>query len=146
MYKTILAPLDGSKRAEKILPHIEELGMRFEARIIFLQVVEPAPLVTDAAAPHAVHHQAEYTDRRKEAETYLAGRAGIFKEKGVTARTRIGGGPVVESIINTAESEDADLVAIASHGRTGLSQVFYGSVAAGLLHRIDRPLLLIRAL
>ena len=54
MYKTILAPLDGSKRAEKILPHIEELGMRFEARIIFLQVVEPVPLVTDAAAPHAV--------------------------------------------------------------------------------------------
>ena len=39
----------------------------------------------------------------------------------------------------------ADLIAMASHGRTGMSQVFYGSVAAGVLHRVDRPLLLVRA-
>jgi nucleotide-binding universal stress UspA family protein len=51
----------------------------------------------------------------------------------------------VEAIINAAEREDADLIAIASHGRSGLSGVFYGSVAAGVLHRVDRPLLLIRS-
>jgi hypothetical protein len=39
----------------------------------------------------------------------------------------------------------ADLIAMASHGRTGMSQVFYGSVAAGVLHRVDRSLLLVRA-
>jgi nucleotide-binding universal stress UspA family protein len=39
----------------------------------------------------------------------------------------------------------ADLIALASHGRSGLSQVFYGSVAAGLLQRVSRPLLLVRA-
>lgn len=54
-------------------------------------------------------------------------------------------GPVVETIINVAEKEKADLIAIASHGRTGLSRVFYGSVASGLLHSIDRPLLLVRS-
>jgi hypothetical protein len=38
-----------------------------------------------------------------------------------------------------------DLIALASHGRTGAARVFYGSVAAGVLHRVDRPLLIIRA-
>jgi len=43
------------------------------------------------------------------------------------------------------EREGADLIAMASHGRTGLARVFYGSVAAGILHKVDRPLLLIRS-
>ncbi|MCB0137738.1 MAG: universal stress protein, partial [Caldilineaceae bacterium] len=54
-------------------------------------------------------------------------------------------GPVVTAILDVAEREKADLIAMASHGRTGLSRVFYGSVAAGILHKADRPLLLIRA-
>ena len=44
-----------------------------------------------------------------------------------------------------AQEHAVDLIAMASHGRGGLSRVFYGSVAAGILQRIDRPLLLIRA-
>ena len=40
MYKKILVPLDGSKRAEAILPHVEELAYNFEAQIIFLHVIE----------------------------------------------------------------------------------------------------------
>ena len=91
-------------------------------------------------------HQEELERQMKQIETYLAGLEGEFREKGIEARTRVVHGPVVEAIINTAESESADLVAIASHGRSGLSRVFYGSVAAGVLHRIDRPLLLIRSL
>jgi nucleotide-binding universal stress UspA family protein len=54
-------------------------------------------------------------------------------------------GPVVETIINVAEREGADLTAMASHGRTGLERVFYGSVAVGVLHHVDRPLLLVRS-
>jgi nucleotide-binding universal stress UspA family protein len=54
-------------------------------------------------------------------------------------------GPIVRTIINIAQQEEADLIAMASHGRTGLSQVFYGSVAAGVLHAVDRPLLVVRS-
>ena len=54
-------------------------------------------------------------------------------------------GPVVTSIINIASQEDVDLIALASHGRSGLARVYYGSVAAGILQRVDRPLLLIRS-
>jgi len=44
-----------------------------------------------------------------------------------------------------AERENVDLVAICSHGRGGLSCLFYGSIASGVLNRVDRPLLIIRA-
>jgi nucleotide-binding universal stress UspA family protein len=53
---------------------------------------------------------------------------------------------VAPSIITVAEREEIDLIAMASHGRSGLPQMFYGSVAAAVLHKIDRPLLLVRSL
>ena len=78
-------------------------------------------------------------------EDYLDDLRDKFCQKEIDAQTLVASGPVVETINRVAESENADLIAIASHGRTGLSRVFYGSVAAGILHRVDRPLLLIRS-
>jgi nucleotide-binding universal stress UspA family protein len=144
MYKTILVPLDGSKRAERILPHVERLAMHYNAALIFLQVVEPPPLIVGPEGDMTLHQQ-DIERWVKEAEDYLAAAKGKFQQKGIETRTHVAHGPVVEAIITAAEREEADLVAIASHGRSGLSQVFYGSIAAGVLHRIDRPLLLIRS-
>ncbi|MCF8109560.1 MAG: universal stress protein [Desulfohalobiaceae bacterium] len=145
MYATILVPLDGSKRAEQILPHAEELAQRYKARIILLRVVEPPPMITDATAPYAAQYGQDIEELRKRAETYLSGLAGEFQEKNIQTRIRLGSGQVVDAILNAAQRDEADLIALASHGRTGLSRVFYGSVAAGVLHRVDRPLLLIRS-
>lgn len=145
MYKKILVPLDGSKRAEAILPHVEELAQRYEARVIFIQVVEPPPLVVTPGQPDLVHHRQELERLTKEARSYLMSIQGEFKEKGIDARMELEQGPVVRAIIDAAEREDADLIALASHGRSGLAQVFYGSVAAGILQRVTRPLLLIRS-
>ena len=87
-----------------------------------------------------------YQRRLGDGERYLAARQEEFRQKGIEVEIRVGDGPAVATIINVAEHIDADLIAMASHGRTGLARVFYGSVAAGVLHRIDRPLLLIRSL
>jgi len=87
----------------------------------------------------------ESQHRREDVESYLAAWQGKFSEKGIAARALLGSGPIVEAILGAAESEGADLIALASHGRTGLPRVFYGSVAAGVLHCADRPLLLIRS-
>lgn len=144
MYKTILVPLDGSKRAERILLHVERLAMHYHAKLILLQVIEPPPLIVGPEGDITLHQQ-EMERGVNKAENYLAATEGKFQEKGIKTRTHVAHGPVVEAIIATAEREEADLIAIASHGRSGLSQVFYGSVAAGVLHRIDRPLLLIRS-
>jgi nucleotide-binding universal stress UspA family protein len=144
MYRTILVPLDGSKRAEAILPHVEELARNYSAAIIFLRVVESEYFVGGFEGVYTVIRE-EFKRRTKQAESYLAAIQEQYREKGIKVRISVVQGSAVETIIKTAEREGADLIAMASHGRTGLSGVFYGSVAAGILHRVDRPLLLIRA-
>jgi nucleotide-binding universal stress UspA family protein len=144
MYYKILVPLDGSKRAEKILPHVEELARRYKAKVLFLQVVEYKTITTPEGAFINLSDQ-EFDQAKKQAETHLAGIQGEFRGKNIESRTHVTYGPVVEGIINIAALEGVDLIALASHGRGGLSRVFYGSVAAGLLHRVDRPLLIIRS-
>ena len=145
MYHTILVPLDGSERAEAILPHVEELAQRYGAMVIFLRVAEVPPYQMVPEHFDAALYRQQLERVEKQAEDYLAALQGEYQEKGIGAQTRVVHGPVVEAIVSAAEGEDADLVALASHGRSGLSRVFYGSVAAGVLQRIDRPLLLIRS-
>jgi len=146
VYKTILVPLDGSKRAEAILPHVEELAQRYEAEVVFVRVLEPIPYVSGPEGTPVTLREQELELRRKDAEQYLKARRGEFMEKGIEAKGVVFQGPVVEAITDAAEREGADLIAIASHGRSGLAQCFYGSVAAGVLNRADRPLLVIRSL
>jgi nucleotide-binding universal stress UspA family protein len=144
MYKTILVPLDGSKRAERILKHVEALAQSFHAKVIFLQVVTAPNLVGyDESAILLYHHHLK--ELTKQAESYLSSLKGEFREKGIEVKTCVVGGPVVEQIIDCALRENADLVAMSSHGRTGLARAFYGSVTAGVLNLIDRPLLVIRS-
>ena len=145
MYRTILVPLDGSKRAEAILPHVEELAQRYEARVVFFRVVEPPPLMVTPGQPDMALHRRELERRTEEAELYLTAIRGEFQQLGIDARMELGHGAVVEAIIAAAARHEADLIALASHGRSGLAQVFYGSVAAGILQRVDRPLLLVRS-
>ena len=145
MYKTILVPLDGSKRAEAIVPHVEQLALKYGAKVIFLQVVQPhATLSGVDAVPGEVYRKA-YEQQQLEAQKYLEGMAGTFREKGIATAAHIVSGRIIDQILSVAEREQIDLVAIASHGRTGLARVFYGSIAAGILNRIDRPLLLVRS-
>ena len=145
MYQTVLVPLDGSKRAETILPHVEELARQSHAKVVFLEVLEPnAAMVT----PYDMvpYIDAEALEQRKaEATTYLAGMVGEMREKGIDAKKVAEQGPIVRTILDVAERENADLIAMASHGRSGLARVFYGSVAAGVLQSADRPLLIVRA-
>jgi len=143
VYRRILVPLDGSVRAEAILPHVEDLAQRFRAEVVLLLVVEPS---TPRTVPQGTRLDIDaVNEAAAEAERYLAELQARFQEQGVVARRLVEYGRVVETIQTVAEREAADLIAMASHGRSGLTQVFYGSVAAGVLQRIDRPLLLIRA-
>ena len=145
MYKTILVPLDGSKRAEAILPHVEGLAQRYSATVIFLRVTEPVPVVLSAAVVNPAVYTRVIELEMNEAKSYLAKLQSEFRDKGIESRTLVVFGSVVATILEIAKREDADLIAMASHGRSGLGRVFYGSVAAGVLHGVDRPLLLIRS-
>lgn len=145
MYKSILVPLDGSSRAERILSHIEELAQNVGAKLVLLRVVEPDLSSLGTVGAPAEFYIEGFKRSTEDAQKYLAALQGEFRAKGIQVRTVVERGPVANTIINVAAREDVDLIAMASHGRSGLRRVFYGSVAAGVLHHVDRPLLLIRA-
>ena len=88
---------------------------------------------------------ADVEQQGQEARRYLDDLTAREAAKGITTRGLVEHGPIVATILRLAAEESADLIAMASHGRGGLADVYYGSVAAGVLQRIDRPLLIVRA-
>ena len=146
MYKKMLVPLDGSLRAEAILPHVESLALRLHASVVLLYVDETSDLVLER--DEVVDVDAFLDERRrriKKHQDYLQTIVDKWRTVDIAAQARIARGSVVACIIDTAKREAADLVAMASHGEGGGERTFYGSIAAGVLNRIDRPLLLIRS-
>ena len=145
IYRTLLAPVDGSHRAELILSHVQAMAERYDSAIVLLRVVDPNQLIADTSASADELTPAALAQLVTDAEAYLQSQAETLRAQGATVRTRVAVGPVVRTIVRIVEEENVDLVALASHGRTGLSRAFFGSVASGLLNQCDRPLLLIRA-
>lgn len=145
MYNRILVPLDGSQRAEAILPHVAELAGRFSAEVVLVQVIEPLPEVSAPGVPALSLPIADIDEHTAAAEIYLAGIKDELGQQGLRVRLLVPYGQVVDQIIAAASQEEADLIAIASHGRGGLAQLFYGSVASALLQRVDQPLLMVRS-
>ena len=146
MYATILVPLDGSRRAEAIMPHAKTLATCFGAKVIILQVVEPAYIPSDPAS-YLPELESELNEHRKrEAENYLLSWKQRLSSQEIEAEVKVEIGPIVETIIKVSQEENVDLIAMASHGRSGFSRVIYGSVANGVLQKIDRPIFLIRSI
>jgi len=152
LYKTILVPLDTSERAEKILPHVESLCGVKQGRVILLHVVDlslfaasPAIPSGQAAAVTPQTYIEQLSTLREAGKEYLSKIQEILRTKGISVETVLETGSAAERIVRVAEEQQADLIALASHGRTGLSRVFFGSVAAAVLHRSERPLLLVRS-
>ncbi len=144
MYKKILVPLDRSKRAEKILPHVENLAYHYKAEIILLMTI---PHFQAAAVDGSFieFSEKDFNAQLKKAKFYLKDVVENFRQKDINSHMVVTKGPAVENIIQTAEKEDVGLIAMTSHGRGGLTRVFYGSVVSGVLNRADRPLLIVRA-
>lgn len=146
MIQTILVPLDGSTRAEQILLHATNLANKFESSLTLLQVITPVyPMGSIESPGYAQVMLDEMKELKEGANTYLKGLQAKLEGEGLEASVRVEQGQPVERILAIAEEIDADLIAMNSHGRTGLPRVIFGSVAAGVLHSTNRPLYLIRA-
>lgn len=138
----ILVPLDGSEYGEAALPAAVELAKVFGGTLVLARVV---PLSQVAFVPETpIAMQAVLDEELKAARDYLEAVAGRVRSQQVKAAVEIEVGPVVPRLLEVARRVDADLIAISSHGRTGLAELVFGSVTLGLLRQAEVPLLVVR--
>lgn len=145
MYRNILVPLDGSQRAEAILPHVEHIARQNNARVILLKVEdEPIMLHRDEVIDVGSYHE-KFEVQKTQSLAYLSHMQNRLNGHDILSDIRLAYGAVVKAILRTAEDTGATLIAMATHGWGGLSRVSYGSVAAGVLQAAEIPILLIRS-
>jgi nucleotide-binding universal stress UspA family protein len=149
MYKRIMVPLDGSKLAECVFPHLETIVKGSPSpEVIVVQAVEPlsVPYGREIAKFTSLEQvKAFETHQKAEAEKYLKETLARLKKTGVNARADLVYGKAGEALSDYATKNEVDLVVIATHGRSGLSRWAWGSVADRLLHSLQVPLLMVRA-
>lgn len=144
MYGRMLVPLDGSEVAEAILLFAEQVAGPLDAEVILFRVIEP-PSPVELVASAGVVAPDTFTVRDVEAKAYLSEIQRRLSKKGLRARTRVAlGGPPAEEILAAARATGADLIAMATRGRSGLGRALFGSVAESVLRASPVPVLLIR--
>ena len=140
MFSRILVPLDGSQLSEASLPAAAQFANRFDAQIILLHVIE-------RDAPSEVHKEPHLTDAR-EASRYLAGVATRAFAPGSRVETHVHNTPVTDvarAIVEHAAREfQADFIVTCTHGRSGMRDLLYGSIAQRIVAEGRLPLLLIK--
>lgn len=147
MYQRIVVPLDGSELAELALSHAEELAKVVNATLHLVRVVDVTRLERYGAYGLALEYAglAEVAqEEERAAREYLDAIAKSKRESGLTVTTEIGRGLVVGVL--TSIERPGDLIVMASHGRTGLSRWFLGSVAEEVVRRSASPVLIVRTL
>jgi nucleotide-binding universal stress UspA family protein len=141
----ILVPLDGSALAEQALYAARRLADARGAGLVLLTVLpslDESALVEEAAAIR--RHEAQQPDVVGAARTYLAGVARQVEEARVPVQTRIVYGHPAEAILRFAAQEHAGVIAMATHGRSGLQRLWLGSVTLKVVQRAEIPVLVIR--
>lgn len=141
MYKKILVPLDGSPLAESVLPHAQALAKAEGAEIVLLSV----PLVPSfeylARTPGLANKIIE--DIEIETQKYLDTEVTKLEEEGAKVTSIMRKGPIPEMILQVADEVHADVIAMSTHGRTGVQRGLLGSVADRVVHYSHIPVMLI---
>ncbi|MEL7037091.1 MAG: universal stress protein [Cyanobacteria bacterium J06592_8] len=152
----ILIALDGSEQAEQVIPHVTKMATAYQAKILLLRVVRTGYQITAIGELEQTEQDEQFAqdffgrleqeqeyERVQTARNYLLELRSGLQEQSLEVEAYLMYGRPIESIIKLAEETQADLVAITNQVRTGLSQVFYGSVAAGVLNHSSYPLLVV---
>ncbi len=138
MFKKILVPLDGSAVAEAILPQVTELARVHDAEMVVLRVAL-AHSFPGADPTEAQLHVVQ------ESEKYLEEVEQGLKGGGLRVSTVVRYGHAAEEILDHAAFAGVDLIAMSTHGRTGVGRWVLGSVTEKVLRASSTPLLLVRA-
>lgn len=141
MIRRILIPLDGSVTAEQVVPYARTFARGLKLTVELLAVVDVGSLLTsvetarffDNLAEQESHKSKEYLERI--AERFAGSRVKRSVEQGSAAQV----------IIEKAAADESTLIAMTTHGRSGLKRWLLGSVAEKVLRAATNPLLLVRA-
>jgi nucleotide-binding universal stress UspA family protein len=132
MFKKILMALDGSELSEGIIPFVEELAKAGRGQVTVLYVSNPEENPALAKARFKGTTPA----------SYLNGVVGNLKDAGVAADSLELSGKPAEEIVNLAKKKRYDLIAMSTHGRSGIGRLVYGSTTDKVIHATGLPMLL----
>jgi nucleotide-binding universal stress UspA family protein len=154
--KSILITLDGSRLAEQALIPGMELARSLGARVTLLQVDQDERLGAMEAsllevARAGLSRQIEAEDTRRHVESYLHNLADKWRRRladsgspDVEIETVVMAGRPAQSVLELAESQQIDLIAMATHGHSGLRRWVYGSITEKVLRNVDCAMLIVR--
>ena len=151
MYEKILIPLDGSNVGEAALPLIEGLIAKFSAEskveVTLFQVVSQLShwVVAGETGARVPYTETELQMLKQEAADYLEKAAEVLRSQGTTVKVQVSLGDPTEEIVKIAEEINVDLIAMSTHGRSGLSRLAFGSITEKVLRLGTKPVLTVRA-
>jgi len=151
MFSRVMVPLDGSKVGEAAIPVLTQLvdklatGTKVEVILIgVITLLRHWVVVGEASAPVSYTEQ-ELNLIKERVSDYLTKTGELLKQKGVTVRTVVSSGNAADEIIKAAEENHVDLIAMSTHGRSGLRRLAFGSITDKVLRRSPVPVLMVRA-
>ena len=151
MYEKILVPLDGSKVGEAALPFVEELVAKLapasHVEVTLIRVIASLThwiVAGEAAAPVSyTKEELELIEQKANDYLYEAGEG--LRSRGAIVKTRVSVGNAADEINKAADEINVGLVAMSTHGRSGLGRLAFGSVTARVLRGGNVPILMVRA-
>lgn len=150
MFGNILVCLDGSKLAEQILLYATAVARKFDSQVILFEAV-PEPIVLSPGVPGVPGAPVSTPAMRREAQEateaatcYLEDIAERLRVQKVQVETVTIPGGAGQAIVSYAQQNNVGLIAMATHGRTGLGRAVFGSVADHVLHQSGLPIMVVR--
>ena len=137
MYKTILVTVDGTATDRAIIEHVKQLAKLTQGKVVLLHVADGWAARTygpDAVSPE-ISEDTAYLQKIQEE----------FQSAGIPAAAELAYGEPADEIIKWVQQKGCDLVAMSTHGHRFLADVFLGTTATRVQHKISVPVLLLRA-
>jgi nucleotide-binding universal stress UspA family protein len=151
--RTLLVPVSGSDVSAIVLPHAEAIAAQkgVTVNVVLMQIIEPpvapsyySPELTGIPLNWGQFVEQEMARSKKAAQEYLAETEKRFKNMGVPVTSMVLTGKPAEEIVAYANKNPYTVIVMATHGRTGLSRLVYGSVAESVLFGVTNPIVLVR--
>lgn len=139
MYEQILVTIENSPADETILDHVEALARLAGSRVVLLHVAD------GWAARHYQELNLRESQEMQEDRAYLQRLATELEAKGFSVESLLGLGDPASEICRIASERNVDLIAMATHGHRGVSDVIHGQTVDAVRHKVTMPVLLLRA-